>query len=369
MKLIVAKCPSCGAKLDVLENQKTIICEYCKQTILLENESLANSELKVSIEGLKTDKELITSANQLLEMGEFLKSKKLFLEFAEKNPNDYHGWLGLLISRTRNFTIRDNNALFENDIQRFNKNFRETATVEALKKYGLIIDNYFNPLPKVVQVVKKEVKEKKQNQKNIISKTIEVIIGCYVYIFGAFFETIRSMFGKNKKENESKEEKSDLDTDNVKKKKKIKQYIFPVFFGIAFIAYIETSVLTALVFLLLALSLLPEAVKFLKDKKIKPWAVSLILFIVALVVTPPSFIGSYENEELGYTFTFNEEDAVLIFGEEVLTGTLTYEYENSYYYIEILTEDRIFYFEYSSDESNQIIYITDEEYVLFKKDW
>lgn len=146
VKLISAKCPNCGASLKLSKEEEIVKCEYCHQNIIVD-EAIACYKLKitglVSVEGIQTNSELITAANELLKMEEYLKAKRKFLEFTEKNPKDYQGWLGLLICRTRNFKIRDNNNLFENDINSYYQHYNETASDEVKEKYKDKLENYF----------------------------------------------------------------------------------------------------------------------------------------------------------------------------------------------------------------------------------
>ena len=47
MKLVAAKCPSCGASLNVNPKQETAKCEYCNQTILIDD-AMAKYKLEIS---------------------------------------------------------------------------------------------------------------------------------------------------------------------------------------------------------------------------------------------------------------------------------------------------------------------------------
>lgn len=47
MKLVAAKCPSCGASLDVNPKQETTKCEYCNQAILIDD-AIAKYKLEIS---------------------------------------------------------------------------------------------------------------------------------------------------------------------------------------------------------------------------------------------------------------------------------------------------------------------------------
>lgn len=146
MKLISAKCPNCGGHLKIEEGTTKTVCEYCNKDIIIDDESIKiKISGRVSVDGIKTDKELISSANELLDMGEYIKAKKLFDQFATNNPDQYQGWLGLLICRTRNFQIRDNNILFENDIEKYYKYYQRSAPQDVKDDYFETIDRYMYP--------------------------------------------------------------------------------------------------------------------------------------------------------------------------------------------------------------------------------
>lgn len=148
IKFVSAKCPSCGATLRLSKEDEKVRCEYCHQDIIVDD-AIACYKLKLSgnvnVDGISTNSDLIEAANELLDMGEFLKAKRKFLEFSEKCPDKYQGWLGLLICRTRNFTIKDNNIMFENDVNKYYEHFLRVAPEEIKEQYLETIENYFNP--------------------------------------------------------------------------------------------------------------------------------------------------------------------------------------------------------------------------------
>lgn len=166
VKLISAKCPNCGAILKLSKEEDKVKCEYCKSTIIVDD-AIACFKLKVSgnisIDGITTNAELIESANELLNMNEYLKAKRKFSEFSEKCPDNYQGWLGLLICRTRNFSIKDNNIMFENDVNKYYEHFSKTAPEDIKNEYFEIIDRYFAP-EKYLKIEEQEKEEKRKQE-------------------------------------------------------------------------------------------------------------------------------------------------------------------------------------------------------------
>ena len=47
MKLVAAKCPSCGASIEVNSKDETTKCKYCQQAILIED-AIAKYKLEIS---------------------------------------------------------------------------------------------------------------------------------------------------------------------------------------------------------------------------------------------------------------------------------------------------------------------------------
>lgn len=166
VKLVSAKCPNCGASLKLSKEEEKVECEYCHNTIVVDD-AIACYKLKisgkVSVEGITTNADLIEAANELLDMKEFLKAKRKFLEFSEKCPDNYQGWLGLLICRTRNFTIRDNNLMFENDIHKYREHFYRVAPDDIKDQYFETIDRYFDP-EKYRRIEEQERAEKQRQE-------------------------------------------------------------------------------------------------------------------------------------------------------------------------------------------------------------
>ena len=76
MKLVAAKCPSCGASIEVNEKSETTKCKYCQQAILIED---AIAKYKLEISGEVEIKNLPKIDNYL---------KKANRNFKEKNYDD-----------------------------------------------------------------------------------------------------------------------------------------------------------------------------------------------------------------------------------------------------------------------------------------
>ena len=154
MNLVSAKCPNCGANLNLFSDKEKVACDYCGASIIVKD-AIACYKIKVSgsvsVDGIETYADLIASGNELIRMNEFLMAKKKFAEFSEKCPDNYQGWLGLLICRTRNFGIKDDNIMFEHDVKNYYEHFMRTAPENIKNEYFGIIEEYLNPKSKKIE--------------------------------------------------------------------------------------------------------------------------------------------------------------------------------------------------------------------------
>lgn len=154
MDTIQIKCPGCGAVLKNIDNKNKLTCPYCGNEIMVKKSIIQD-----------TVDDLIVQGYKFLEMGEFSNAKKVFKTFSEKNPTDYQGWLGLLKAKTRNFTIRDNNAVFESEVKRYYDAYEKTATPDIKEENLEIIYRYFGW--KTPQQIQKEIEEQAEKERKL----------------------------------------------------------------------------------------------------------------------------------------------------------------------------------------------------------
>lgn len=80
MKLTPAKCPACGANIEVNEELKNAICQYCGTTILIEE---AVQKLKIDLSGtVKVDgivgkNEKLEQAKKHIQLEEYADAENL----------------------------------------------------------------------------------------------------------------------------------------------------------------------------------------------------------------------------------------------------------------------------------------------------
>lgn len=322
VKLVSAKCPSCGASLKLSKDDEQTKCEYCHQTIIVD-EAIACYKLKisgtVSIEGIETNSDLIDSANELLEMKEFLKAKRKFLMFSEKFPNNYQGWLGLLICRTRNFTIKDNNIMFENDVNKYYEHFLKVAPDDVKSDYVEVIENYLHPAADIKQVAK-----------NIVGKSKKI---------------------------------------SFKIDPKYRPYIVPIIFFTCGLSLLTNSIFVGgLIWFIAGLILIPQIYEKCNLTKKKAIIISAILAIIGFIAfaieSPYGFVGQWNTADKNYTIKFRDDNSfVLKNNNEEISGTYSHEYKDDVYYITITSENEKYNNKIYKYDSNEI---SSKELCLFE---
>lgn len=114
MPLVAAKCTSCGAVLKVDDGLDAAVCEYCRTPFIIEKAinnyqihndvTIQNSE--VHIHGGLTSEEKIKNAMDLLDIHRsYDKAEEQFRIIIEECPNDYRGWIGLIRTKTHDYSF------------------------------------------------------------------------------------------------------------------------------------------------------------------------------------------------------------------------------------------------------------------------
>lgn len=99
MKLVPAKCPSCGANIEVNEDLKNAICQYCGTTILIDD-AVEKYKVEISgevkIDGIEGKSELLKNAETLASIGKYAEAIQKFKIYFDKYPDEYKGYLSYL---------------------------------------------------------------------------------------------------------------------------------------------------------------------------------------------------------------------------------------------------------------------------------
>lgn len=85
MNLIPARCPSCGADIEVNRDYETTKCKYCDTKIIIDD---AIAKYKIEIENMPTAKSYLKLGSRNLEHGELIKAQELLEKALEINPDN-----------------------------------------------------------------------------------------------------------------------------------------------------------------------------------------------------------------------------------------------------------------------------------------
>lgn len=103
MKLEFGRCPKCQSIIE-LNSNKIFICPYCEEKITKEDaKNNLDSELNDRIIASQIT-ETVNKAKKELEKGNFLEASKLYHEVISINPYNIESYIGLIITKTDNFT-------------------------------------------------------------------------------------------------------------------------------------------------------------------------------------------------------------------------------------------------------------------------
>lgn len=103
MKLEFGRCPKCQSIIE-LNSNKIFICPYCEEKITKEDaKNNLDSELNDRIIASQIT-ETINKAKKEQEKGNYLEASKLYHEVISINPYNIESYIGLIITKTDNFT-------------------------------------------------------------------------------------------------------------------------------------------------------------------------------------------------------------------------------------------------------------------------
>ena len=159
VKLQAAKCPSCGADIQVNEKLENTICQYCGSTVLVQD-AIEKYKVEISgnvkVEGIKGRDDKLNQAKKHHKYDEFDKAKKLILDIIKDDNFDVEAYCELIkidldsIENTFDFTkcpeVQYKNwqiveQIFEN-YERIEKIDEDKIAEKELKEYTPKIEKY-----------------------------------------------------------------------------------------------------------------------------------------------------------------------------------------------------------------------------------
>lgn len=103
MSFEAAKCPSCGANIQVPTDTERANCMYCGRQIIVKD---AISKHKIEVSGTVTVENdiesMLKSAEGFLMLEKWAEAEKLLAKIIEQDSTDYRGWWGRFLVKTKN---------------------------------------------------------------------------------------------------------------------------------------------------------------------------------------------------------------------------------------------------------------------------
>ena len=91
-----AKCPNCGADIQVNPNDKTAVCSFCRSNIIIKEAINLHNGAVETVTGEAEKERVLKMADDCLKKGLLDKAARKYFEITEKYPNDYRGWWGII---------------------------------------------------------------------------------------------------------------------------------------------------------------------------------------------------------------------------------------------------------------------------------
>ncbi|MEL7609892.1 MAG: hypothetical protein AAGU74_10330 [Bacillota bacterium] len=106
MAYIAAKCPACGAGIQVPDDTQKTFCTYCGSSIISEDAIKLNKVQvvgTVEVAGIATLEKLIETAEANMYIEQYDRAFQVFNQITLEYPADYRGWWGKLRSYSHEF--------------------------------------------------------------------------------------------------------------------------------------------------------------------------------------------------------------------------------------------------------------------------
>lgn len=133
MKLTPAKCPSCGANIEVNEDLKNAICQYCGTTILIE-EAVQKLKIELSgtvkVDGIVGKNEQLEQAKKHIELEEYVDAENLLrnvIALDKFNTEAYAYLLKTLVKKFESENLNNIPTLDLPDLENFDDKFDENS--------------------------------------------------------------------------------------------------------------------------------------------------------------------------------------------------------------------------------------------------
>jgi DNA-directed RNA polymerase subunit RPC12/RpoP len=110
MPFEAAKCPSCGAAIQVPNEMVQARCVYCGSTLIV-REAIQKLKIEISghvnVAGLSSVENDLERARQSMAVKDFTHAYRYYCSAVDKQANNYDAWRGCLMAATANLTAAD----------------------------------------------------------------------------------------------------------------------------------------------------------------------------------------------------------------------------------------------------------------------
>lgn len=207
MKLEFGRCPKCQSIIE-LNSNKIFICPYCEEKITKEDaKNNLDSELNDRIIASQIA-ETINKAKKEQEKGNYLEASKLYHEVISINPYNIESYVGLIITKTDNFTkkpIIKNCTLETVNIKELEKiieilsKLSKNEYSDFINQTKLYIDNYRKMVEEVedntLYIQLKMLNEDSNKEKEIKNPYVKKILYILCLIISIIIFVIEPIYG------------------------------------------------------------------------------------------------------------------------------------------------------------------------------
>lgn len=207
MKLEFGRCPKCQSIIE-LNSNKIFICPYCEEKITKEDaKNNLDSELNDRIIASQIA-ETINKAKKEQEKGNYLEASKLYHEVISINPYNIESYIGLIITKTDNFTkkpIIKNCTLETVNIKELEKiieilsKLSKNEYSDFINQTKLYIDNYRKMVEEVedntLYIQLKMLNEDNNKEKEIKNPYVKKILYILCLIISIIIFVIEPIYG------------------------------------------------------------------------------------------------------------------------------------------------------------------------------
>ena len=148
IKLKDAKCPNCGANMQVNDKLESTICQYCGSQVVIE-EAIEKYKLeisgKVEVDGINSISKLYKNAESYIKLEDYKSALNTYYQIIRYNPEEIEAYKGVLLTISRNMTLTGSTSYpscwsreietYPNYITKLDKKSEYKDFVEKFNKY------------------------------------------------------------------------------------------------------------------------------------------------------------------------------------------------------------------------------------------